>query len=151
MPDGICRWAILNLVIFFCIGSATFWAFLQQFKNQVPSPFNLIATSFVSRALSPSAGDKILSTFSLRPRRSTQASSFCKQVLRVRYSLASSGYVSSFLRDMFGVLKVICSCRSYNTSSQLTTLKPRERGSGERAHARSIITYGFVLHTHFAC
>ncbi|KAH7104750.1 hypothetical protein BKA62DRAFT_819926 [Auriculariales sp. MPI-PUGE-AT-0066] len=53
LHDGILqryyKWAVLNLVLFFCIGAAAFSTFLQRFRTE-PSPFNLIATSFPAAA-----------------------------------------------------------------------------------------------------
>lgn len=40
------KWAILNLVIFFCIGATAFNAFLQQFRRKIPDPFLVVAQSF---------------------------------------------------------------------------------------------------------
>ncbi|QRV88635.1 tranport-associated late exocytosis protein [Ceratobasidium sp. AG-Ba] len=44
------KWLILNIVIFFCIGLASFRTFLLAFKQQVPDPFKLVSESFPAAA-----------------------------------------------------------------------------------------------------
>ncbi|CCO29091.1 hypothetical protein BN14_03093 [Rhizoctonia solani AG-1 IB] len=44
------KWLILNIVIFFCIGLASFRTFLEAFKKEIPDPFQLVASSFPAAA-----------------------------------------------------------------------------------------------------
>ncbi|CAE6413902.1 unnamed protein product [Rhizoctonia solani] len=54
LHDGILiryyKWLILNIVIFFCIGLASFRTFLEAFKKEIPDPFQLVASSFPAAA-----------------------------------------------------------------------------------------------------
>ncbi|CUA77112.1 CSC1-like protein HYP1 [Rhizoctonia solani] len=44
------KWLILNIVIFFCIGLASFQTFLNAFRKQIPDPFQLVSSSFPAAA-----------------------------------------------------------------------------------------------------
>ncbi|CAE6500165.1 unnamed protein product [Rhizoctonia solani] len=44
------KWLILNIVIFFCIGLASFQTFLNAFRKHIPDPFQLVSSTFPAAA-----------------------------------------------------------------------------------------------------
>ncbi|KAG9076538.1 hypothetical protein FRC06_009453, partial [Ceratobasidium sp. 370] len=54
LHDGILiryyKWLIMNIVIFFCVGSTSFRTFLLAFRQQVPDPFKIVSEAFPAAA-----------------------------------------------------------------------------------------------------